>query len=125
MKKEHGNTTASFLDLDIEIVNNRFVTKLYDKRDSFPFKIVRMPDRSSNIPSKIFSSSIGAETLRIARISSSSESFISSCQNLFERMLRQGASKPGIKIILRKLYGKHEIFKNFGANSRVFVDQLL
>ena len=102
LKKEHGNNSASFLDLDIEIDNKRFKTKLFDKRDAFPFKIVRMPDKSSNMPSKIFSSCIGAETLRIARISSTVDSFQNSCHCLYKRMLTQGASKAGIYKVLKR-----------------------
>ena len=41
---------ASYLDLNIQIVNNELVTSLYDKRDDFPFKIVNFPDLSGNIP---------------------------------------------------------------------------
>ena len=71
--------------------------RLFDERDAFPFKIVRMLNKSSNIPSKIFSSSISAETLRIARISYTFESFRESCHTLFERMLTQGATKCSIR----------------------------
>ena len=39
----------------------------FDKRDSFPFSIVRMPDKSSNVPSSTIYSAIGSELLRIAR----------------------------------------------------------
>ena len=125
LKKEHGNSSASFLDLDIEIENNKFTTKLYDKRDAFSFKIVRMPDKSSNMPSKIFNSCIGAETLRIARISSTLESFLESCHSLYKRMLTQGASKSGIRKILNRLYGKHTFLTRFGVNSNVFCNSLL
>ena len=125
LKKEHGNNSASFLDLDIEIENKQFKTKLYDKRDAFPFTIVRMPDKSSNMPSKIFKSCIGAETLRIARISSSTDNFLSSCHCLYERMLKQGASKKELRNVLQKLYGRHALLTKFGNNAKVFCDDLL
>ena len=38
------NTT--FLDLD----NNMFICKLYDKRRDFPFKVVTFPNLKSNVP---------------------------------------------------------------------------
>ena len=44
-----------------------FMYKLFDKRDAFPFSIVRMPDLSSNIPSNIFHGTVFSELLRIAR----------------------------------------------------------
>ena len=43
------------------------IYKLFDKRDGFPFSIVRMPDLSGNLPSFIFYGSIMSEFLRIAR----------------------------------------------------------
>ena len=67
LKIEHSGTHATFLNLDIEIENGIFVYKLFDKRDAFPFFIVRMPHYESNIPQSIFYSSIVGEFLRIAR----------------------------------------------------------
>ena len=54
LKVEHHGSHASFLDLDITVENNIFRYKLFDKRDAFPFFIVRMPHADSNIPSCIF-----------------------------------------------------------------------
>ena len=46
--------SISFLNLDISVVDRRFIYKLFDKRDEFPFFIVRMPHMDSNIPKSIF-----------------------------------------------------------------------
>ena len=44
LKKENSEDDhATFLNLDIKIEDRRFIYKLYDKRDDFPFFIVRMP----------------------------------------------------------------------------------
>ena len=75
-KENSSNLEASFLDLDLKIKDGRFQVGLLDKRDSFPFTIVRMPYRSSNIPSNMFYSSIGAETLIIARASNNPDCFL-------------------------------------------------
>ena len=50
LKCEHEGCHATFLDLDITVVNGIYVYKLFDKRDNFPFFSVRMPDLSGNIP---------------------------------------------------------------------------
>ena len=42
--------SCTFLDLDIIIENNRFITRLYDKRKDFSFKVVSLPNIKSNIP---------------------------------------------------------------------------
>ena len=67
LKPENQGTNVSFLHLDINIVDGKFVYKLYDKRDSFPFFILRRPHTDSNIPNNIFYSAFVGETLRIAR----------------------------------------------------------
>ena len=61
------NMSPIFLDLDIKIKDWKFQFGFFDKRDSFPFSIVRMPDKSSNVPSSIVYFAIGTESLRIAR----------------------------------------------------------
>ena len=50
-KENNGNKQATFLDISVN--DNKFEIKLFDKRDAFPFSIVRMPFYSSNIPSGI------------------------------------------------------------------------
>ena len=55
------------INLDIKIKDGKFQFGLFDKRGSFPFSIVRMPDMSINVPSSIVYSVIVAESLRIAR----------------------------------------------------------
>ena len=76
LKVEHEGPHATFLDLDISIAGNRFIYKLYDKRDSFNFFIVRMPQMTSNIPSTILYGSVMSEFLRIARCTLLFEDFI-------------------------------------------------
>ena len=49
------------MDLDIKINGDKFVYKLYDKRDEFPFFVVRMPDRRSNIQTYIFYGTIRSD----------------------------------------------------------------
>ena len=61
LKCDHSGSHATFLDLEITIVDGIFVFKLFDKRDNFPFFIVRMPDLSGNIPSHVFYGSVMSE----------------------------------------------------------------
>ena len=91
-KENTDKHEASFLDLNIKIKDGKFHFGLFDKRDSFPFSIVRMPDKSSNVPSSIVYSAISAESLRIARASNNPESFSTSVKPLIARMSRQGVS---------------------------------
>ena len=108
LKKENAvNTSTSFLELDICISDNKFHTKLYDKRDSFGFHICRLPFKDSNIPRRMFYSSACAEILRICRASSSLADFIVSAKTLILRMIRQGAIKEQFKRSVESCLKKH------------------
>ena len=63
-----------------------FVYKLYDKRDAFPFSIVRMPYTSSNIPENIFYSAMVGEFLRIAGSTLLYEDFLPRVIELIQRL---------------------------------------
>ena len=87
---------------------------LFDKRDAFPFFIVRMPDLSGNIPKHIFYGSISAELLRIARATLLFDDFLPKAKTLSERMINQGATKSKISSTICKLFDKHpDAFSSF------------
>ena len=65
-----------FLGLDIEVRNGKFRVGLFDKRDSFPFSIVTVLNKSSNVTMKIVYSAIGAEYLRTATESNTPDSAV-------------------------------------------------
>ena len=118
LKCEHIGNHATFLELDIEIIDNTFVYKLFDKRDAFPFSIVRMPDLSGNIPSHIFYGSIFSEFLRIARATLRYADFIPKAKELIKRMLQQGAKLSTILRQIDKLIDKHpDAFDTFSVDS--------
>ena len=107
LKCEHRGTHATFLELDISITNGNFIHKLYDKRDNFPFFIVRMPDLSSNLPENIFYSAIGSEFLRIARSTLLYSDFKNKAGDLTARMKNQGASPVKIIKCIQKVVARH------------------
>ena len=114
LKREHKGHHATFLELDISIKDDIFEYKLFDKRDNFPFFIVRMPDLSGNIPEHVFYGSISSELLRIARATLLYDDFLPKARNLFSRMLNQGAMVNKILRHLNKLYERHsEAFSSF------------
>ena len=106
-KENTGKHEASFLDLNIKIKDGKFHFGLFDKRDSFTFSIVRMPDKSSNVPYSIVYSAFGAESLRIARASNNPESFSTEIKPLISHMSRQGVSIGKINSSILKFFNKH------------------
>ena len=94
--ENENNFSASFLDLALAVSEGVIDTKLFDKRDAFNFSVVRMPFKCSNIPNKMFYSTIGAEVLRICRATSHYNFFLVSARNLITRMRNQGADTHGL-----------------------------
>ena len=107
MKCEHEGSHATFLDLDINIVDGKFVYKLFDKRNAFPFFIVRMPDYNGNIPAHVFYGSVMSEFLRIARSTMLYKDFLPVASKLFSRMKNQGGSSSQILKQIKKGMTRH------------------
>ena len=122
---ESSGDHVTFLDLDLTLVDGHLDVKLFDKRDSFPFAIVRLPFLSSNIPTTMFYSSIGAEILRIGRVSSSFENFLLSASILLDRARKQGADVDRLSKTLKKTYGRQQVLRMFGGNATAFVNRLI
>ena len=81
-KENTDKHQARFLDLNIKIRDAKFQVALFDKRDSVPFSIFRMPENSCNAPSTIIHSAIGSESLRIARASNNPDKFSTAFNHL-------------------------------------------
>ena len=126
LKLEHSGGSASFLNLDITISDNIFIYKLFDKRDAFPFSIVRMPHMDSNIPESTFYSALVGEFLRIARSTLLFEDFVGKAKELCKRMHRQGANIDLMSRRLRKVISRHpDDFSRFQVSSELLIQQLL
>ena len=123
LKAEHEGEHATFLELDITILNIIFVYKLFDKRDDFPFSIVKMPFLSSNIPYNIFYNTILSEILRIARCSLLYPDFLTKARELCRRMKRQGADIIFSKSSLLRFMDKHSMtFSKYNVPFHIIVD---
>ena len=125
LKLEHSGNHATFLNLSITVTADKFVYKLFDKRDDFPFSIVRMPYKSSNMPESIFYSAFSGEFLRISRSSMLADDVISSSHELVVRMVNQGAKMDRINRVLRKVIEKHtSVFAGFGLGCHELVQRI-
>lgn len=125
-KENHNIKSATFLDLNINIVGNQFITKLYDKRDSFSFSIVRLPHKSSNNPSKMFYSTIAAEIIRICKATTLLDDFGISVKSLIDRMHLQGAIKSSLSNVCLKMLNRHgSLFKKYSLKNRDILNIIL
>ena len=89
-KTKESSTTLSYLDIRIGIVNGKYSTEVYDKRDDFNFNIVNFPFLCSNIPSGPAYGVYISQLVRIGRICSDYSSFALRHHKLTERLVHQG-----------------------------------
>ena len=113
-------------NLDITIKEVLFIYKLFDKRDAFPFSIVRMPYVSSNIPESIFYSAMVGELLRIARSTLLFEDFLPKTRDLIHRLKNQGAKQHTSIRHLRKIIQRHpEDFSHFRIETEDMLSRIM
>ena len=123
VKCEHQGTHATFLQLDVTIRDGIAIYKLFDKRDNFPFFIVRMPDLGGNIPSHVFYGSVMSEFLRIARSTLLYPDFLPVATSLFKRMHNQGGSQFKLLNQIKKALDRHPKAFNFDKSaSQIIAD---
>ena len=107
LKCEHQVTHATFLQLDITIRDGIAIFKLFDKRDNFPFFIVRMPDLRGNIPAHVFYGSVMSEFLCIGRSTLLYSDSLPVASSLYKRMLNQGGSQVKLLSQIKKALTRH------------------
>ena len=105
LKKENeGDVAADILDLSIQLGNNTFSYKLYDKRDKFNFEIVNYPDLGGNISAECGYGVVKSELKRYAMLSSHFSDYIYRKNNLFQKLLIKHYRKDRIELIERSMH---------------------
>ena len=95
-ENEGNEKQASYLDLNINVINQELITSIYDKRDDFPFKIVNFPDLSGNIPENGSYGVFIAQALRYARACTHYQDFIQRPNRLIHQLVQQNFSQTKI-----------------------------
>jgi len=119
-----GATLRShYLDLDIEINNDKFHTRLFDKRDAFNFQIVNFPDLSGNIPSKHSYSVFVSQLIRYARCCDELADFTDRSKALIAKLTKQNFTLSRLRRVFERFAVSHYglLFK-YNQPSSVFCD---
>ena len=115
---------STFLDLEIEVVNIKFSTKLYDKRRDFPFNVISMPNLRSNVPNKQSYGIFVGELYRIAKSSSKFVDLVVEVKGLLSKLLKQNFNKLLlIKYLKRFIKSKPACLHKYWSN--ISVDMFL
>ena len=126
-KKENtSHRETTFLDLHLCVNQGQTQTSLYDKKNSYNFNVVRFPNKSINIPSKMFFATISSEILGICRATSSVAQLTKTSKIFLHQMFRQGTDSLGVKKVLVKMINRHALqFEKYNTNNRYLIQELL
>ncbi|MCP4394501.1 MAG: GIY-YIG nuclease family protein [Alphaproteobacteria bacterium] len=81
---------AVFLDLSLEIASGQCQSLIYDKTDSFPFKVIKYGFADSNVHTKVGLGTFYSSLVRFGRITDSVIDFEGRVQNVFLDFIRAG-----------------------------------
>jgi hypothetical protein len=110
------NTTdqqADVLDITISVGQNRFTTKLYDKRRDFAFKTVSFPCVHGNLSKNMCYNTATAQIHRYGEICSQHEDFIFNCAQLLNFLTERGYKKPELKDCFFKSCSKYKLIARY------------
>ena len=88
-KENVGTLSATVLDLNISIINDKFQVSVFDKTDNFSFDVVKYPSLSSNTPDNLLYHVYYSQALRYLYICSDSISFNTSLHILSKKCLKK------------------------------------
>ena len=103
------DTSASFLDLNLTIVNNIVSTSIYDKRDDFNFQIVNFPDLSGDVPRAPSYGVYISQLTRYARCCSYLHDFNKRNLNITKKLLQQGFRFHKLRKSFTKFFKKSSL----------------
>ena len=101
------------LEIDMTIVDNKFATSLYDKRNNFGFPIVKFQSQFSNIHSSTMYNIFTTQVIRVSKVCNNLPQFLLALHDLFNTLHSKGCKKH---ILLKKLFKiiiKKHLIKKF------------
>ena len=96
------NHRDTFLDLDVNIEEGSFVTKIYHKVDDFDFEVVSFPFITSNLSERVTYNSFYSQLLRFFTVCTKYGDFASRSGNLLNSLIDRGFSKYKLKKCFNK-----------------------
>ena len=128
VEKTKEGIDADFLDLNIRILDNCLVFKIYNKTDKFNFPVLKSIDKYSNVEDKIHLGVLFTQILRFLRICTNFEDFVVLSKNFINNYFERGFDKTLVyKHLIKFLYKKRLEFDKFGfqLNFRFYITRLL
>ena len=110
-------TATHYLDLDLEIIDDKINYKLFDKRDAFGFKIINFPHLSGNIPAQQSYGVFISQLIRYARCCQHLKHFAKRTNMLIDRLTHQGFQFSLLKKVFEKfVVDYYELLFKYGVS---------
>ena len=100
---------TTYLDMDISVIDNRFIHKLYDKRNDFSFNVISLPNLSSNIPIEPTYGVFYSQLVRVLHANNDKKHFIENVEKLMFKLCHQNFNYNRLVFYLRKFLTKFEL----------------
>ena len=124
LKQNNSIDSASVLELQIDIVEEKFMTGIFDKRNEFPFEVCRYPSTKSNIPDSTLYNVFYSQLIRIYRVCNVLSSFEIATQELFSRCINKGSTSKLLRNQISKFFQRNSPFK-FDISCNDFLTKIL
>jgi hypothetical protein len=116
------DSKADVLDVSVNINNNKFTTKLYDKRAVFDFDTNSFPHSNSNLPRNMLYNCFGSQIIRYFRICSGLIDFQNCTKALYHKLLSKNYDSNRLKNAAKKFFRKnHGIAVKYNISETFFL----
>ena len=108
-RENFGFESASVLEMNINVVENKFLISMYDKREAFEFEVFRYPSFLSYVPSNTVYTTFFTQLIRISRVCNFEEAFLIDSKKLANRFIKKGANIKILKTYVKKFFAKYKV----------------
>ena len=106
-KENDSDNETSFLDIHMLINDNVLLSKLYDKRDDFNFKVHNFPNLSANIHYKRTHDVLISQLIRFSKVCMDKDDFIHRSKMMIYTLCNQFFNKSILKRKFSYFYDKY------------------
>ena len=94
--------------MDISVHQNKFVNKLFDKRNDFNFNVISLPNLASNIPINQAYGTFYSQIVRIFNANNNFMNFVNDIKYLILKLTKQNFNKRLLFIYVKLFLKKFE-----------------
>ena len=117
-KESEVDTSANVLDLEITINKDKFLSKVYDTRDSFKFDIVQFQPIKSNKSCNILYGTFYSQIIRYSRICNDIEPFAGRVKRINSEFIKLRYKQTRLRKLFAMIVRRHDLGRKFGDGCR-------